>query len=39
MIPKLASAAFAAENGVDQVIITNSLETIGTKIKSKVAIG
>ncbi|MBC1805445.1 acetylglutamate kinase [Listeria cossartiae subsp. cayugensis] len=39
MIPKLASAAFAAENGVGQVIITDSLQTMGTKIKSKVAIG
>ncbi|MBC6117083.1 acetylglutamate kinase [Listeria innocua] len=38
MIPKLASAAFAAENGVGQVIITDSLENPGTKIKSKVAI-
>ncbi|MBC2062650.1 acetylglutamate kinase [Listeria marthii] len=39
MIPKLASAAFAAENGVGQVIITNSLQTTGTKIKNKVVIG
>ncbi|MBC2329715.1 acetylglutamate kinase [Listeria swaminathanii] len=39
MIPKLASAAFAAENGVGQVIITDSLQTTGTKIKSEVAIG
>ncbi|HHQ0097381.1 TPA: acetylglutamate kinase, partial [Listeria monocytogenes] len=39
MIPKLASAAFAAENGVGQVIITDSLNNSGTKIKNKVAIG
>ncbi|EPC3249915.1 acetylglutamate kinase, partial [Listeria monocytogenes] len=38
-IPKLASAAFAAENGVGKVIITDSLNTSGTKIKNKVAIG
>ncbi|PZG34681.1 acetylglutamate kinase [Listeria ivanovii] len=37
MIPKLASAAFAVENGVHQVIITDSLSTMGTKI-SKVVI-
>ncbi|AHI56086.1 acetylglutamate kinase [Listeria ivanovii] len=38
MIPKLASAAFAVENGVHQVIITDSLSTMGTKITSRVAI-
>lgn len=38
MIPKLASAAFAVENGVKQVIITDSLLSVGTKITSKVAI-
>ncbi|MBC1962864.1 acetylglutamate kinase [Listeria welshimeri] len=39
MIPKLESAAFAAKHGVGQVIITDSLENAGTKIRSKVAIG
>ncbi|MBF2479795.1 acetylglutamate kinase [Listeria seeligeri] len=38
MIPKLASATFAVKNGVNQVIITDSLSTTGTKITNKVAI-